>query len=200
MVLMWLFCSVLFCLLSTVSVQGVVEHRSAGVCQGVLHTDGDRRTVELCSHTASTQQESSHTPLRETHVLSCLSSSTGTCAMRCPLPRCPPWLSCHRHRRPLRPLRCPRRRPPRRGVPTVLPSPQGRVHRGRCRARRSAPLPVSAVHSAQHTHVRTVGRWSEDSGDKGKRTSVQRMQTPLLPTLSAPSGDCHCTGWLKARA
>ena len=72
MVLMCLFCSV-SCFLSTVSVQGVVEHRSAGVCQGVLHTDGDRCAVELCSHTASAQQDSSHNPLRETHVLSCLS-------------------------------------------------------------------------------------------------------------------------------
>ena len=181
------------------SVQGVVEHRSAGVCQGVLHTDGDRRTVELCSHTASVQQDSSHNPLRETHVLSCLASSTDTCAMRCPLPHCPLWLSCHRHRRPRRPLRCPRRRPPRRGVPTVLPSPQGR---GAQRAVQSKPVGTTAclgcAQRSAHTR-RAVGRWSEDSGDKGKRTSVQRMQTPLLPTLSAPSGDCHRTGWLKAR-
>ena len=195
MVLMWLFCSV-SCFLSTVSVQGVVEHRSAGVCQGVLHTDGDRCAVELCSHTASVQQDSSHNPLRETHVLSCLASSTGSCAMRCPLPRCPLWLSCHRHRRP---LRCPRRRPPRRGVPTVLPSPQGR---GAQRAVQSKLVGTTACLGwAQHSaHTRQdSGRWSEDSGDKGKRTSVQRMSTPLLSTLSALSGDCHCTGWLKAR-
>ena len=186
MVLMWLFCSVLFCLLSTVSVQGVVEHRSAGVCQGVLHTDGDRRTVELCSHTASTLQESSHTPLRETHVLSCLSSSTGTCAMRCPLPRCPPWLSCHRHRRPLRPLRCPRRRPPRRGVPTVLPSPQGR---GAQRAVQSKPVGTTACLGCaqpQHTHAGQWGGGVRTAGTRGRGQVSRGCKHPCCPLSLHP--------------
>ena len=41
---------------------------------------------------------------------------------------------------------------------------------------------------------------TQHSGDKGRRTSVWRMQTNLLSTsLSAHSGDCNCTVWLRAR-
>ena len=195
MVLMWLFCSVLFpvsCFLSP-------DHRErpggrrAPQCWCVprcaAHGRGQvRRGAVLahCFHTARVVPQSAQRDACP--VLSCLVHWLVQCDVLfhavlfgCPATATAVPFGVHGVVRLV--VECRLSFPPHR---------EG-VHRGRCRASRSAPLPVSAVHSAQHTHVRTVGRWSEDSGDKGKRTSVQRMQTPLLPTLSAPSGDCHCT-------
>ena len=64
------------------------------------------------------------------------------------------------------------------------------VHRGRCRASRSAPLPVSAVHSAQHTHAGQWGGGVRTAGTRGRGQVPRGCKHPccsfsLLPLETA---------------